>query len=112
MQSNFTNIKIWKCIFIVKSNKEGHFLSVYFLGPHPQHMEVPRLGVKLELQLLVYTPATAVMDLSRICNAHHSSWQCRIPNPPSKARDQTASSWILVGFVSAAPQWELPSKVI
>ena len=22
-----------------------------FLGPHPQHMEVPRLGVKLELQL-------------------------------------------------------------
>ena len=23
-----------------------------FLGPHPQHMEVPRLGVKLELELL------------------------------------------------------------
>ena len=26
-----------------------------FLGPHPQHMEVPRLGVESELQLLVYT---------------------------------------------------------
>ena len=23
-----------------------------FLGPHPWHMEVPRLGVELELQLL------------------------------------------------------------
>ena len=29
-----------------------------FLGPHPWHMEVPRLGVKLELQLLAYTRAT------------------------------------------------------
>ena len=32
------------------------FLFV-FLGPHPQHMEVPRLGVELGLQLLAYTTA-------------------------------------------------------
>ena len=25
---------------------------IFFLGPHPWHMEVPRLGVELELQLL------------------------------------------------------------
>ena len=25
------------------------FLSLVFLGPHPRHMEVPRLGVELEL---------------------------------------------------------------
>ena len=25
------------------------FWSFVFLGPHPQHMEVPRLGVELEL---------------------------------------------------------------
>ena len=25
------------------------FLSFVFLGPHPRHMEVPRLGVELEL---------------------------------------------------------------
>ena len=25
------------------------FLSFVFSGPHPQHMEVPRLGVELEL---------------------------------------------------------------
>ena len=27
---------------------EKNFFSV-FLGPHPQHMKVPRLGVQLEL---------------------------------------------------------------
>ena len=30
------------------------FVLFAFLGLHPQHMEVPRLGVKLELQLLAY----------------------------------------------------------
>ena len=38
---------------------------------------------------------------------NHSSWQCGIINPPSEARDQTPSSRILVGFVSALPQQEL-----
>jgi len=26
--------------------------NYFFLGPHPQHMEVPRLGAESELQLL------------------------------------------------------------
>ena len=30
-----------------------------FIGPYSQHMEVPRLGVKLELQLLPCTDPTA-----------------------------------------------------
>ena len=34
----------------------------FFLGLHPQHMEVPRLGVKSELQLQAYTITT--WDLS------------------------------------------------
>ena len=33
-----------------------------FLGLHKQHVEVPRLGVKSELQLLAYAIATAVPD--------------------------------------------------
>ena len=33
-----------------------------FLGPHPQRMEVPRLGVESERQLPVYTIATATQD--------------------------------------------------
>ena len=59
-----------------------------FLGPHPQHMEVPRLGVKSELQLLAYASATATEDPSRVCNPHHSSQQCQILNTLSKARDR------------------------
>ena len=36
------------------------YLLIYcFLGLHPWHMEVPRLGVELELQLLAYATATA-----------------------------------------------------
>ena len=40
----------------------------FFLGPHLWHMEVPRLGVQSELQLPAYATATAMSDLSRICN--------------------------------------------
>ena len=39
-----------------------------FLGPHPRHMEVARLGVESELQLLACTTATAMRDLSLDCN--------------------------------------------
>ena len=62
--------------------------SFCFLGLHPQHMEVPRLGVELELQLPVYTPGTATWDQSPVCDLHHSSRPRRILNPLSEARDQ------------------------
>ena len=45
------------------------FLSSVLLGPHPWQMEVPRLGVKLELLA---------------AGLHHSSRQCRILNPLSE----------------------------
>ena len=51
------------------------------------HIEVPRLGVKLELQLPAYTTATTTWDPSHICNLHRSSRQCRILNPLREARD-------------------------
>ena len=61
-------------------------------------MEVPRLGVELELQLPAYTTATATRDLSCICDLHHSSQQCWIPHSLSEARDRTCilmdTSWI------------------
>ena len=63
--------------------------SFFFSGPHPQHMEVSRLGVKSELQLPAYATARAMPDPSLMCNLHHSSQQCRILPPLSKARDQT-----------------------
>ena len=60
-----------------------------FLEPHLRPMEVPRLGAESELQLPVYTTATATKDLSCICNLHHSLWQHQILNPLNEARDRT-----------------------
>ena len=65
------------------------FLLFCFLGPHLQHMEVPRLGEKLELQLLAYTTTTATPDPNHIRNLHHGSRQRWILNLLSKASDQT-----------------------
>ena len=42
------------------------FCSVLPLGPHPQHMEVLRLGVKSELQLLACATATATPSEPRL----------------------------------------------
>ena len=55
----------------------------FFLVPQVWHMEVPRLGVKLELQLPAYTTATATWDLSCMCDL------CWIPDPLKEARDRT-----------------------
>ena len=49
-------------------------------------MEIPRLGVKLELQLLAYATTIATPDASHVCDLHHSSWQCWILKPVSRAR--------------------------
>ena len=48
------------------------FVVFCFLGLHPQHIEVLRLGVQSELQLPAYATATTT-DPSRIYDLHHSS---------------------------------------
>ena len=82
-------MRIYICIYT---------LSFVFLGTHPRHMEIPKLGVESELQLPAFATATATPDPSHICNLHRSSWQCWILNPLSEARDQTPNlmvpSWI------------------
>ena len=52
-------------------------------------MEVPRLGVELELQVPAYTTPTAKEDPSRILDLYHSSWKRWILNSPSEASDRT-----------------------
>ena len=84
-------------------------LFYFFLfRAEPGHMEVPRQGVKLELQLPAYTTATATPNLRLVCTLHHSSQQCWIPNPLSRARDRTAFLWMLFSSIAAEPQWEVP----
>ena len=51
------------------------FFFFGFPGLHLWHMEVPRLGVKLEqLQLLAYTTVTATPDPGHIFDIHYDSW--------------------------------------
>ena len=57
-----------------------------FLWPHLRHMDLLRLGVECELQLLVYATATAMPDPSCIFDLCCSLWQCQIPNPLSEVR--------------------------
>ena len=61
------------------------FFLVFFLGPQVWHMEVPRLGVKLELQLLAYT------------RAHSNAGSLTLWARPGM---EPLSSWILVKFVN------------
>ena len=68
-------------------------------------MEVPRPGAESELQLSAYATATAMQDLSHICDLYHSSQQRQILHPLSKARDQIHILTDTVGFVTAEPQW-------
>ena len=50
-------------------------------------MEVPELEVELELQLLAYNTAMAILDPSCICDLHLTLQPCWILNPLSEARD-------------------------
>ena len=92
--------KAFQCTYIIWKNvfPFWFWFWFWFLGPHPRHMDVPRLGVKVELQLLAYATATAMPDPSLVCNLYHSSQQHWIPNPLSKARARTHifmdASWI------------------
>ena len=68
-------------------------------------MKFLRLGVESELQLPAYTTATATQDLSHVFNTAHghavslTHWE--------RPGIETASSWMLVKFLSTEPRWEL-----
>ena len=81
-----------------------------FLGPYPRHMEGSRLWVELQLQPLAY--ATATSDLNSVCDLYHRSQQGQILNQWARPRIEPGSSWILAGFVSTEPRWELHNFVI
>lgn len=59
------------------------FLLFSFYCHTCQHVEVPGLGVKSELQLQAYTTVEATPDPSHLCDPHHSLQQHQILNPLS-----------------------------
>ena len=72
------------------------FICFLLLGLHPWHMNVPRLWGGIELQLPVY----AIAHSNTGSPTHWVSPEIK----------PLASSWILVRFVSATPQPELPES--
>ena len=84
--------------FIFFQRDSSFFFFFLTLALNMQHMEVPRLGVEVELQLLAYITAIATWDPNHICDLYHSSRQRWILNPLSEARDQTCilmeSGWV------------------
>ena len=86
------------------------FSFVWFLQLHLRHMEVPKLGVELELQLPAYTTATATPDPSCVCELHHSSWQHHPLTHGVRPGIEPTSSWIRVRFFTTEPQQEFPNS--
>ena len=91
---------------------KNFFWSFVPLGLHPWHMEVPRLGVQLELLLPAYARATAMPDLSRICDLHHSSPQRWSLTQWVRPGIEPETLWFLVRFVSTAPWQELLKHIL
>ena len=82
------------------------------LGPHPWHMEVPRPGVELELQLPAYTTATPhrIPATSATYTTAHDN--TRSLTHWARPGIQLSSSWILVGFITCwATEGTLPSFI-
>ena len=83
------------------------FFFFCFLGPHPQHMEVPRLGVKQELHWgpTPQLQQCRILATSATYTTAHSN--TRSLNHWVRPGIETMSSWILVKFITAEPQGEL-----
>ena len=102
-----TNVIIFSWLWILSISIPTFFFFNYcILGPHLWYMEVPRLGVKLELQLPVYTTATATQDPSHVCSWHHTAHgNARSWTHWMRPGIKSTTSQFLVGFHSTVP-WQ------
>ena len=93
-----------KCLF---SFPNPFFFFLVFLGPHPWNMEVPWLGVSLELQLPCYIPQPQQCRIQATSSTYTSAHSnTRFLTYWAEPGIEPASSWILVGFITTEPQWE------
>ena len=89
------------------SHSEGCLcLFFFFLGLNLRHMEVPRLGVQSELQL--HHSHSNIRSEPRLKPTTTAHCNPRSLTHWSRPGIKPETSWFLVGFVSTAPQWELP----
>ena len=94
-------------IFPQDKRNYSHFLFFFFLGPQPGHMEVPRLGVQLELwpRPTPQPQQWGIWVTSATYTTTHGNARSLIHwvRPGIKP----AISWMLVRFIPAEAQWEL-----
>ena len=87
-----------------------YFLFIYFffcfllLGPHVWHMEVLRLNWSCGCQPKPQ-PQQHMIWATTYTTAHSNA---RSLTHWARAGIELTSSWVLVGFISTVPQWELP----
>ena len=96
----------WVTTAITKLN---FFFFLVFLGPHPQHVEVPRLRSNWSYCCWL-TPEPQQRQIWAT-SATYTTAQSNTGSltPRAGPRIKPATSWFLVRFVSTAPQWELPN---
>ena len=87
----------WELLFVL-------FVCL-FLGPQVWHMEILRLGFKSELQLPPQPQPQPQQCQTQAYTTAHSN--TRSLKHWARPGIKPTSSWILVGFVSAEPQWKL-----
>ena len=98
--------------FFFLFSKIYYLFILLFLGLHPWHMEVPRLGVLWELQLSAYATATAMQNPSLFCNLHHSSQHGQILNLLSEARDGTHNLMVPSQICFCCTRMGVPRKLL
>ena len=83
-------------LIIVLRNLHSFFCFVLFCFRAAPRAYGSSQSIKAEseLQVQAYATATAMPDLSHICNLHPNSQQCQILNPLSRARYRT---FVLMG---------------
>ena len=78
----------------------------FFFRAAPMAWEVPRVGVKWELQLPAYATATATPDPSPSAT-YTKAHDTRSLTYWAKPGIKPMPLWVLVGFTTAEPWWEL-----
>ena len=80
--------------------KTFFWLFVFFMATPMACGDFQARGPVAPVAAPAYARATAMRDLSCVCDLHHSPWQCPILNPLNEPGIELVSSWMLVGFVN------------
>ena len=95
------------CFFLSNQPPYDFFSFCICRTIHLKHMEVLRLGVELELQLwpMKQSQKCRIQAMSATYTTAHGN--AGFPTQWVRPEIKSISSWIIVGFITAEPQWEL-----